>query len=146
MPDLRRVVLLTLGWEELPTSVSVPGASSDVMLREPVPGVLLETDAGWLRDRDRRHRRLEAGPYEGSPELVVERDESVGGFVFAFDHGRPPGEPRARARRRRVRPEETVEPIRRLRQIASDQGCRLVPGHEQVGPGLTEELATRFGG
>lgn len=45
---VRRIVLLTLGWEDLPKSVSVHGASSDIRLREPVPGVLLQTDGGWV--------------------------------------------------------------------------------------------------
>jgi N-acyl homoserine lactone hydrolase len=39
MGGVRRVVLLTLGWEELPKSVSVHGAPADERLREPVPGV-----------------------------------------------------------------------------------------------------------
>jgi len=41
-------VLLTLGWEELPKSISVYGAPDDEIMREPVPGVLLELDGGWL--------------------------------------------------------------------------------------------------
>lgn len=45
---VRRVVLLTLGWEDLPKSVSVHGAPPGERLREPVPGVLLECDGGWL--------------------------------------------------------------------------------------------------
>ena len=45
---VRRIVLLTLGWEDLPKSVSVEGASDEQMLREPVPGVLLLCDGGWL--------------------------------------------------------------------------------------------------
>jgi N-acyl homoserine lactone hydrolase len=45
---VRRIILLTLGWEELPKSVSVYGASPELRMREPVPGVLLDTDAGWL--------------------------------------------------------------------------------------------------
>src|ERR1700735_143060 len=45
---VRRVILLTLGWEDLPKSVSVEGAPGDQMLREPVPGVLLLCDGGWL--------------------------------------------------------------------------------------------------
>jgi N-acyl homoserine lactone hydrolase len=45
---VRRVVLLTLGWEDLPKSVSVHGAPPNQRLREPVPGVLLECDGGWL--------------------------------------------------------------------------------------------------
>lgn len=48
MSGVRRIVLLTLGWEELPKSVSVHGAPSSSRLREPVPGVLLECDGGWL--------------------------------------------------------------------------------------------------
>jgi len=48
MTGVRRVVLLTLGWEELPKSVSVYGAPEGEILREPVPGVLLEVDGGWL--------------------------------------------------------------------------------------------------
>jgi glyoxylase-like metal-dependent hydrolase (beta-lactamase superfamily II) len=45
---VRRVVPLTLGWEDLPKSVSVEGAPEQERLREPVPGVLLECDGGWL--------------------------------------------------------------------------------------------------
>jgi glyoxylase-like metal-dependent hydrolase (beta-lactamase superfamily II) len=44
----RRVVPLTLGWEDLPKSVSVHGAPASERLREPVPGVLVELDGGWL--------------------------------------------------------------------------------------------------
>ncbi len=45
---MQRVVLLTLGWEDLPRSVSVLGAPAEQRLKEPTPGVLLQTDAGWL--------------------------------------------------------------------------------------------------
>ena len=45
---VRRIVPVTLGWEDLPKSVSVEGASHDEYLREPVPGVLLLCDGGWL--------------------------------------------------------------------------------------------------
>ncbi|HTT88593.1 MAG TPA: N-acyl homoserine lactonase family protein [Acidimicrobiales bacterium] len=45
---MRRVVLLTLGWEELPKTVSIFGDTSGQRLVEPVPGVLLELDGGWL--------------------------------------------------------------------------------------------------
>ena len=45
---VRRVVLLTLGWEDLPKSVSVEGAPPEERLTEPVPGVLLLCDGGWL--------------------------------------------------------------------------------------------------
>jgi glyoxylase-like metal-dependent hydrolase (beta-lactamase superfamily II) len=46
---VRRVVPLTLGWEDLPLSVSIHGAPPGAgRLREPVPGVLLLCDGGWL--------------------------------------------------------------------------------------------------
>jgi N-acyl homoserine lactone hydrolase len=45
---VREIVLLTLGWEELPKSVSVEGAPRDERIREPVPGILLRVDGGWL--------------------------------------------------------------------------------------------------
>lgn len=45
---VRRIVLLTLGWEDVPKSVSVHGASTEERLREPVPAVLVEADGGWL--------------------------------------------------------------------------------------------------
>ncbi|GAC1611605.1 MAG: N-acyl homoserine lactonase family protein [Mycobacteriales bacterium] len=45
---VRRVVPLTLGWEELPKAVSVHGADPSIRLREPVPAVLLQVDDGWL--------------------------------------------------------------------------------------------------
>ena len=45
---VRRVLPLLLGWEELPKSVSVHGASREERIREPVPGVLLECEDGWL--------------------------------------------------------------------------------------------------
>jgi glyoxylase-like metal-dependent hydrolase (beta-lactamase superfamily II) len=47
-PGVREIVLLTLGWEDLPRSVSVEGAAPELRLREPVPGVLLHVDGGWL--------------------------------------------------------------------------------------------------
>ena len=45
---VKKIILLTLGWEELPKSISVFGAPPEQRMREPVPGVLLETDGGWL--------------------------------------------------------------------------------------------------
>src|SRR6478672_11352408 len=45
---VRRIVLLTLGWEDLPKSISVHGAPPEQRMREPTPGVLLECDGGWL--------------------------------------------------------------------------------------------------
>jgi glyoxylase-like metal-dependent hydrolase (beta-lactamase superfamily II) len=48
MGGVRRIVPLTLGWEDLSRSVSIHGAPDDEFLREPVPGVLLLCDGGWL--------------------------------------------------------------------------------------------------
>ena len=45
--DVRRVVPLTFGWEHISKRYSVRGGA-DVRLREPVPGVLVEVDGGWL--------------------------------------------------------------------------------------------------
>jgi N-acyl homoserine lactone hydrolase len=45
---IRRIILLTLGWEVVPKSVSVYGDTSGERLREPVPGILLEADGGWI--------------------------------------------------------------------------------------------------
>jgi len=45
---VREIVLLTLGWEELDKSVSVEGAPAGERMREPVPGILLLCDGGWL--------------------------------------------------------------------------------------------------
>lgn len=46
--SVRRVIPLTLGWEFLPKTVSVLGADPSIRLREPVPGVLLQIDDGWM--------------------------------------------------------------------------------------------------
>jgi glyoxylase-like metal-dependent hydrolase (beta-lactamase superfamily II) len=48
---VRRVIPLTLGWEELPITISIHtshGSDPSVRLREPVPGVLCEVDGGWV--------------------------------------------------------------------------------------------------
>jgi glyoxylase-like metal-dependent hydrolase (beta-lactamase superfamily II) len=45
---VRRVVPLTFGWEELPQTISIHGGDPTVRLREPVPGVLLQIDGGWM--------------------------------------------------------------------------------------------------
>jgi glyoxylase-like metal-dependent hydrolase (beta-lactamase superfamily II) len=45
---IRRIILLTLGWEVVPKSISVYGDTSGERLREPVPGILLEADGGWI--------------------------------------------------------------------------------------------------
>jgi N-acyl homoserine lactone hydrolase len=48
---VRRVVPLVLGWEHIARSISMPllddGRAHEI-LREPVPGLLLEVDGGWL--------------------------------------------------------------------------------------------------
>ena len=46
-----RVVPLIFGWEHLPKRSSVPLAppsERDRPMREPIPGVLVETSAGWV--------------------------------------------------------------------------------------------------
>lgn len=48
LSGVRRVVPLTLGWEDLPLRVSIEGAPPDERLTEPVPGVLLLCDGGWV--------------------------------------------------------------------------------------------------
>ncbi len=260
---VRRIILLTLGWEDLPKAVSVHGAPREEILREPVPGILLEVDGGWLlldtgfntaliRDpwlRARYHnspgyRAILPGPGEpieealaaagvafdeisavavshlhldhagglklfagrvpvhaqrveydygmsgdpavernaiyrvdfddpridwrladgqveiapgvtaistpghtpGHQSFVVDLDESVGGggFVFAFDAAdlteNIEGE-LAIGGYVDVEPEDTIEPIRRLKALALDKGYRLIPGHDpHVWPALTAEL------
>jgi glyoxylase-like metal-dependent hydrolase (beta-lactamase superfamily II) len=42
------VVPLTLGWEDLPKAVSIHGTPIEERLVEPVPGVLLLCDGGWV--------------------------------------------------------------------------------------------------
>ncbi len=44
---MRRLIPLIVGWERLPKSYSVHGDRSGAVLVEPVPVVLLDTDAGW---------------------------------------------------------------------------------------------------
>ncbi|MCU1694694.1 MAG: Zn-dependent hydrolase, glyoxylase [Mycobacterium sp.] len=265
---VRRIILLTLGWEELPKSVSVYGAPAELRMREPVPGVLLQTDGGWVlldtgfntalvrdpalyrrffpsveyipvlpgpgepieeslhdigvdiddihavavshlhhdhagglklfagkvpvhaqrREVDyglsnhpepERHAiaridfddpnidwQLADGEAEIAPGItavptyghtpghqsfVVELDESVGGdgFVFAFDAADltenieqelPIGGYIG------VTPEDTVEPIRKLKRLAADKGYPLIPGHDpHVWPELTQHFHDRFG-
>ncbi|MCW2620938.1 MAG: lactamase [Frankiales bacterium] len=46
--SVRRVIPLTLGWEELPLSYSLLGADPAATIREPVPAVLLDTHDGWV--------------------------------------------------------------------------------------------------
>jgi N-acyl homoserine lactone hydrolase len=48
MTGVRRVVPVTFGWEDLPETVSIHGGDAGVRYREPVPGVLVQLDGGWL--------------------------------------------------------------------------------------------------
>lgn len=45
---VRQVVPLTLGWERILKKYSVHGDTSGETLIEPVPGILLECDGGWV--------------------------------------------------------------------------------------------------
>jgi N-acyl homoserine lactone hydrolase len=261
---VRRIVLLTLGWERILKSYSVHGDMSGETITEPVPGVLLECDGGWLlldtgfnpalirdpplcrrfhnpgsgveailtgdgdpletalgeiavpidaitavaishlhndhvggvrhfsgrvpvhlqraelsyglsspdAERNGMYRIdfddpslgwrladgdteiapgvtavLTAGHTPGHQSFIVEYDESVGsgGFVFAFDaadlteniEGELPVGSFIDCE-----PDDTVEPIRRLKAIARERGLLLVPGHDPVAwPQLTRALA-----
>ncbi len=84
---VRRIVPLTLGWEDLPKSVSVEGASGQEWLREPVPGILLECDGGWLL--------LDTGFNTALITDPALRRRFHGGIVRAVLPG--PGEPLAEA-------------------------------------------------
>lgn len=48
MSGVRRVVPITFGWEDLPETISIHNGDGSVRYREPVPGVLVELDGGWL--------------------------------------------------------------------------------------------------
>jgi glyoxylase-like metal-dependent hydrolase (beta-lactamase superfamily II) len=88
---VRRVVPLTFGWEHIPQSISIHGADPSVRLREPVPGVLLQVDGGWvlldtgfntpiLLDEQLRRRMVHMGIED---ELVGDHGDSV---ERAFEH------------------------------------------------------------
>jgi N-acyl homoserine lactone hydrolase len=78
MTGVRRVVPLTLGWAELPLSYSLHGADPAVRLREPVPGVLLDTEDGWVL--------LDTGfnPALLRDPLLRSRFHPVGGAIHAY--------------------------------------------------------------
>jgi N-acyl homoserine lactone hydrolase len=94
---VRRVVPMVLGWEHLPLWISMPLAEHDrrdTILREPVPGLLLECDGGWIlldsgfnaplvRDRYLRERFWGDGPVQ--PELAGpdDRDPLDAAFELA---------------------------------------------------------------
>lgn len=86
---VRDLIPLTLGWEDIPLRVSIEGAPPDERIVEPVPGVLVRCDGGWvlldtgfnpalIRDpalRRRFHRRGMAPilPGDGDPlEVALE--------------------------------------------------------------------------
>lgn len=48
IPGARRVILLTMGWEDLPKAWSVHGTPPEERLVEPVPAVVVEVDGGWV--------------------------------------------------------------------------------------------------
>jgi N-acyl homoserine lactone hydrolase len=48
MSGVRRVVPVTFGWEDLPETISLYQGDRSVRYREPVPGVLVQLDGGWL--------------------------------------------------------------------------------------------------
>ncbi|GLP76482.1 N-acyl homoserine lactonase AttM [Mycobacterium antarcticum] len=265
---VRRIVLFTLGWEDLPKSVSVYGSPPEERFRCPVPGVLLQTDGGWvlidtgfntalIRDPALRRRYFPSMEYQpllpgpgepieeslfeigidvddihlvalshlhvdhagglklfagkvpvhaqrreleyglsnhpvpeghsifrvdfddpnidwhladgeaeiapgitavptyghtpGHQSFVVELDEASGGdgFVFAFDAAdltENIDDELAIGGFIDVEPEETIEPIRRLKELAAKKGYPLIPGHDpHVWPELTTHFHERFG-
>jgi N-acyl homoserine lactone hydrolase len=48
MTGVSRVVPVTFGWEDLPETISLYNGDRSVRYREPVPGVLVQLDGGWL--------------------------------------------------------------------------------------------------
>lgn len=45
---VRRIILLTLGYEDLPRAISIYASPPEERMLEPTPGVLLEVDGGWV--------------------------------------------------------------------------------------------------
>ena len=95
------------------------------------------------------------GHTPGHQSFVVELDESVcgsglaSGFVFAFDAAdltENIEQELAIGGFIGVEPEETIEPIRRLKKLANDKGFALIPGHDpHVWPEMTRHFHERFG-
>src|SRR3954468_3338112 len=48
MTGVSRVFPVTFGWEDLPETISLYQGDRSVRYREPVPGVLVQLDGGWL--------------------------------------------------------------------------------------------------
>lgn len=92
---VRQIVPLTFGWEHVPKAISVHGSSEHERLREPVPGLLLEVDGGWMlldtgfndplqRDHSFR-RRLSRNAPEVTPELLPGPGDSLEQAFDAVD-------------------------------------------------------------
>jgi N-acyl homoserine lactone hydrolase len=90
------------------------------------------------------------GHTPGHQSFVVELDDSVGGdgFVFAFDAAdltENIEDELAIGGFIDVEPEETIEPIRKLKKLAKEKGYQLIPGHDpHVWPELTRHFHDRF--
>jgi N-acyl homoserine lactone hydrolase len=103
--SVRRVIPIVVGWERLPKSYSVHGERSGLVLVEPVPVVLLDTDDGWtlldtgintalVRDRplyDRLHGRnhaivpiLPAGDGEPLEQALAAHGVALGDITRIF--------------------------------------------------------------
>ena len=91
------------------------------------------------------------GHTPGHQSFVVQLDQSVGGdgFVFAFDAAdltENIEHELAIGGFIDVDPQDTIEPIRKLKKLAADKGFQLIPGHDpHAWPELTEHFHHRFG-
>ena len=140
---VRRIVPLTLGWEDLPKSVSVEGASRQERLREPVPGVLLECDGGWLLLDTGFNAALITDPalhrrFHGDPliqPVLPGPGEPLGRGARQRRHGH-----RGDLRRRRQPPAQRP---RRRAQAISLAGCRCISQRAELDYGLSARPARR---
>ena len=141
---VRRIIPLTLGWADLPRSVSVEGASDHEMLREPVPGVLLLCDGGWLLLDTGYNTALITDP--GAARPVPRRPAGAAGAARprraagggAGRGGRGPGRhPRGRRQPPALRPRGRPQALRRPGAGAHPAG-RARLRHVQRRPGPEE--------